>query len=159
MGGGTKRRASPPRPPPLKRSVASTSSAGRPSLNSPADALPPMPPPVVLVLVGLPVRPLSVAHSVGFALIRAADFSVKSAQAPRTYRQARIKTIWRGSTEWICLGLRRCLTRFATAAGCREDNGFDKAGSRGWWLGRSSVGALLSRRARKPGQDHESGGG
>ena len=30
-------------------------------------------------------------------MIRAADFSVKSAQAPRPYRQALIKTIWRGS--------------------------------------------------------------
>ena len=36
-------------------------------------------------------------HSVGFVLIRAADFSAKSAQAPRPYRQALTKTIWRGS--------------------------------------------------------------
>ena len=36
-------------------------------------------------------------HLAGFVLIRAADFSVKSAQLPRPYRQALIKTIWRGS--------------------------------------------------------------
>ena len=35
--------------------------------------------------------------SVGFVLMRTADFSVKSAQAPRPYRQALLKTIWRGS--------------------------------------------------------------
>ena len=37
------------------------------------------------------------SHSVGFVLIRAADFSAQSAQAPRPYRQALIKSIWRGS--------------------------------------------------------------
>ena len=42
-----------------------------------------------------PTRRLN--HSVGFVLIRAADFSVQSAQAPRPYRQALIKIIWRGS--------------------------------------------------------------
>ena len=36
-------------------------------------------------------------HSVGFVLTRAADFSVKSAQAPRSYRHALVKTLWRGS--------------------------------------------------------------
>ena len=36
-------------------------------------------------------------RSVGFVLIRAADFSRKSAQMPRPYRQALIKTIWRGA--------------------------------------------------------------
>ena len=34
-------------------------------------------------------------NSVGFVLIRAADSSAKSAQAPRPYRQALIKIIWR----------------------------------------------------------------
>ena len=38
---------------------------------------------------------IGTVHSVGFVLIRAADFSVKSAQAPLLYRQA--KTKWRGS--------------------------------------------------------------
>ena len=49
-------------------------------------------------------------HSVGFVLIRAADFSVKSAQAPRPYGQALIKTIWRGSDRVVPLVSRcRCL--------------------------------------------------
>ena len=43
------------------------------------------------------------SHSVGFVLTRAADFSVKSAQAPRSYRQALIKTIWRRSDRLVVI--------------------------------------------------------
>ena len=36
-------------------------------------------------------------HSVEFVSMRAADFSVKSAQAPHPHRQALVKTVWTGS--------------------------------------------------------------
>ena len=55
-------------------------------------------------------------HSVGFVLIRAADLSVKSTQAPRPYRQALIKTIWRGSDR---VG--------AQAQTCRFDAGWGRS--------------------------------
>ena len=40
-------------------------------------------------------------HSARFILIKAAGFSVKSAQAPRPHTQALIKTIWRGSDRVV----------------------------------------------------------
>ena len=46
-------------------------------------------------------REAAISHSVGFVLIRAADFSATSAQAPRPHRQALIKTIWRGSDRVV----------------------------------------------------------
>ena len=59
----------------------------------------------------VPENIVLLANSVGSVLIRAADCGAKSAQAPRPYRQALDKTIWRGSdrvaaiAEWQ-LGLR-----------------------------------------------------
>ena len=41
-------------------------------------------------------------HSVGFVLTRAADFSVKPAQAPRPYGEALVKTTWGGSNPVAC---------------------------------------------------------
>ena len=54
-----------------------------------------------LLLLAAAVSVPAAFHSVGFVLIRAAEFSVKSAQAPRPYRQA-LKTFWRGSDRVGC---------------------------------------------------------
>ena len=54
-------------------------------------------------------------HSVRFVSIRAADFSVKSAQAPRPYWQALIKTIWRGSDRVDCITWRMPLSGIPAA--------------------------------------------
>ena len=86
---------------------------------------------ILVVLVGCGWLPRAgrtsserAGHSVGCALIRAADFSVTSAQMPRPYRQALLKRIRRGPArvedttrrEWAGAACAACYKKSCSAA-------------------------------------------